>query len=493
MSHPSLNNESNKEGAISLLPYLPPLFAIVIGTFMVILDSTAVNVALPTWVIEFGVSLQTMQWAVTAYTLALSAVIPLAGWLSDQFGAKRVFLCSIAFFTLGSILCAFAQTPGQLILFRIVQGLGGGMVSPIGMAMVYRLAPPDKRGSIIGMLGIPMLLAPALGPVLSGWLVEYVSWHWIFWINLPIGLMGIWIGMKHLPTFQAQGNPSLDIVGMILGPAAFACLTYGFSEAGMGLASSRAFLGLSVGAVLLVLFVISCLLQRQPLLELRVFRSAPFTIGILTSWIMQTALFGTALLFPLLLQQVKQLGPLDTGLHLLPQAVGSMIFMPLAGKWFDRTGVRPPLTLGMLFIAGGLCTMALVGTKQEPAFIMIILFALGSGMGLSMMSLNTYVLNATPPRMVSRVTPLTSASQQVVSSFAIAGFTGYLSSQITTNMEGKMPTTEASIAAFSDTFWIAACIGGLGLVLGLFLKKKQIPMKENITMNEMQRKDTSTR
>ncbi|WP_339278257.1 MDR family MFS transporter [Paenibacillus sp. FSL W8-0426] len=472
MSQHSLLQEQPKESSFSIRPYLPPLIAIVIGTFMVILDSTAVNVALPTWVRDFGVTLQTMQWAVTAYTLALSAVIPLAGWLSDKFGAKRVFLSSIGFFTLGSLLCAFAQTSGQLILFRVIQGLGGGMVSPVGMAMVYRLAPPDKRGSIIGMLGIPMLLAPALGPVISGWLVEYVSWHWIFWINLPIGLAGIWIGMKHLPSFQSQANPRLDVLGLFLGPAAFACLTFGFSEAGSGLASSYALWGLSAGTVLLALFVISCLVQREPLLELRVMKSGPFTIGIITSWIMQTALFGTVLLFPLLLQQVKQLGPLATGLHLLPQAIGSMIFMPLAGKWFDKMGARPPLTVGMLLISGGLFAMSIVGTDYGPSFIMLILFALGSGMGLSMMSLNTYVLNATPPQMVSRVTPLTSASQQVVSSFAIAGFTGYLSSRITNNAGKELSAMDAHTAAFSDTFWLAACIATVGLVCSFLLKKK---------------------
>lgn len=153
--------------AFSIKSILLPLLSIIVGMIMVILDSTVVNVAIPNLVEYFKTDLQTIQWTVTGYTLALSAVIPLAGWLTDRFGAKRVFLFTIAMFTLGSVLCSIAQSPEQLIVFRVIQGLGGGMVAPIGMAMVFRLAPPDKRGSIMGMLGIPMLLAPALGPVLS--------------------------------------------------------------------------------------------------------------------------------------------------------------------------------------------------------------------------------------------------------------------------------------------------------------------------------------
>src|ERR1700730_14566558 len=140
---------------------------------MVILDSTIVNVALPGLVKTFGSTLSTMQWTITGYTLALSAVIPLAGWMTDRFGAKRIFLITIAFFTLGSLLCSMAQTPEQLIIFRIIQGIGGGMVAPIGMAMIFRLAPPGKMGAVMGVLGIPMILAPAFGPMLSGWLIEF--------------------------------------------------------------------------------------------------------------------------------------------------------------------------------------------------------------------------------------------------------------------------------------------------------------------------------
>ncbi|WP_068614046.1 MDR family MFS transporter [Paenibacillus tuaregi] len=474
------NNDEDKP--FSMKDVMAPLLAVIIGTFMVILDSTVVNVAIPTLVDYFHSSLHTIQWSVTAYTLSLSAVIPLAGWMSDKFGSKRIFLVSIGLFTIGSVLCAFAQTPEQLIFFRILQGLGGGMVSPIGMAMVYRIAPADRRGSIIGMFGIPMLLAPALGPVLSGWLVEYVNWSWIFLINLPIGILGIWIGKKHLPSFQGHEAPSLDITGMILGPLAFALITFGVSEGGVSWTSTRTLTGLIAGGASLILFVISCLKKKQPLLELKIFRSSDFTRGIVTSWIMQAALFGTVLLFPLLLQQVKHYSPLSTGLILLPQAAGSMIFMPLAGRLFDKVGARPPLIAGMTLITGGLFAMSCLKSDTPLAILMVTLFLLGSGMGLSMMSLNTHVLNATPRHLVSRVTPLTSALQQVVVSFAIAGFTGYLGSRMTTHMHSvgaKTNSLESGIAAFGETFLLAACVACAGLVLSFFIRKPKPEVQES--------------
>lgn len=191
---------------------LPPLLAIIVGMIMVILDSTVVNVAVPSLVKYFNTDLKTIQWTVTGYTLALSAVIPLAGWLTDKFGSKQIFLVTITLFTLGSVLCGIAQTPLQLIIFRVIQGLGGGMIAPIGMAMVFKLAPPERRGSVMGMLGIPMLMAPAFGPILSGWLVDAYSWHWIFIINLPIGIVAFILGMKYLPKSDRPGTaPHLDI------------------------------------------------------------------------------------------------------------------------------------------------------------------------------------------------------------------------------------------------------------------------------------------
>src|SRR5919109_1234696 len=207
-----------------------PLAAIVLGTFMAILDNTVVNVALPTLERFFKVDLHQIQWVVTGYMLAQAAVIPLSGWLGDRFGAKRLYLISLALFALGSALCALAPSTTLLIAFRVLQGLGGGMLMPIGMAFLYRLSPPEQRGLVMGVFGVPILLAPALGPILGGWLVQYADWRYIFLINVPVGLVAVALGLRALPVLAAQrAAGALDTPGMILGPLGFAALSYGIS------------------------------------------------------------------------------------------------------------------------------------------------------------------------------------------------------------------------------------------------------------------------
>ncbi len=242
---------------------LVPLITIIIGIFMVVLDGTAVNVALQRLVVDFKTPLSTVQWTVTGYTLAQAAVIPLAGWLSDRFGAKYIFLTSVALFTLGSVLCATAQGADALIAFRVLQGIGGGCVIPIAMAYTFRLSPPEKVGLLMAIMGIPTLFAPAIGPVLAGWLVQYHSWRWIFLLNLPVGITGVTLGIRSLPKIERQTVAALDLTGMILAPLAFAALCYGISEGSTSWTSVNTIGGIVVGVVALVLFVVAELRARR--------------------------------------------------------------------------------------------------------------------------------------------------------------------------------------------------------------------------------------
>ncbi|AGK55861.1 MDR family MFS transporter [Bacillus sp. 1NLA3E] len=466
-----MSNKELNEIPFSLKAIIGPLMAVIVGMIMVILDSTIMNVALPGLIKDFGSTVSTMQWAITGYTLALSAVIPLAGWMTDRFGAKRIFLTTIILFTLGSLLCSIAQSPVQLITFRVIQGLGGGMVAPIGMAIVFRIAPPGKVGSIMGMLGIPMLLAPALGPVISGYLIEYVSWHWIFLINLPIGILAVFIGMRFLPKFDRKTVPSLDILGIILAPIAFSMLAFGISEGGKSWSSTETLTGLIVGGVALLLFIIVELRQKQPLLELKVFGSGDFTRGILIAWISQIALFGAILLVPLYLQTVKGYGSFHTGLLLLPQALASAVMMPIGGRLFDKLGARPMAIGGLTIITSALYMLSQITPTTSNGYVMTALAMMGGGMGFSMMSINTHVLQAAPRNLVSRVTPLTTAAQQVMVSFAVAGMTGFLTSRIEDQMPTATSPINAMVAGYGDTFLLAAGIAAFGAILSLILRR----------------------
>ncbi|MBO9596543.1 MAG: DHA2 family efflux MFS transporter permease subunit [Cohnella sp.] len=464
-----------EEAPFSMKAIMGPMMAIVVGMIMVILDSTVMNIALPTLMSDFDSTVNTMQWSITAYTLALSAVIPLAGWLTDRFGAKQVFLITIFLFTAGSILCSFATTPEQLIIYRIIQGVGGGMVQPIGMAIIFKLAPPNKQGAVMGMLGIPMMLGPALGPVLGGYLLEYATWHWIFLINLPIGIIAIMVGLRYLPKVERKSVPALDFWGMLLAPIAFATLSYAVSEGGKDWGSTNTIVSLIVGGVALVLFIIVELLHKQPLLELRVFGSSDFTIGIFASWLMTMALFGSFLFVPMYMQQVFHYEPLKTGFMILPQVAMTGLFMPIGGKLFDKFGARVVSVVGIGFIAAGLFYMSQIHADSGAGYVITATMIMGVGMGLSMMPVNTHILKVAPRKLVGRVTPLVSAAQQVVVSFAIAGLASYMGNRIEDHMAATKGDAAVSlVSAFGDTFLVAGCIAVAGALLAILLRRPKV-------------------
>src|SRR5919201_1856557 len=442
-----------------------PLAAIVLGTFMAILDNTIVNVALPTLERFFKADLHQIQWVVTGYMLAQAAVIPLSGWLGDRFGAKRLYLISLSLFALGSALCSLAPSSTMLIAFRVVQGLGGGMLMPLGMSFIYRLSPPDKRGLVMSAFGIPILLAPALGPVLSGWLVQYADWRWIFLINVPVAVVAVTLGLRALPNLGAQrAVGALDTLGAVLAPFGFAAVSYGISESTTaGWTGTSTLLSLAVGAAALIAFAVRELTTAAPLLELHVFRSRDFSLAIVTQWVGQAALFGALFLVPLFLQQVRGYGAFDTGLFTLPQALAAAVVMPIGGRLFDRIGARVPVILGLVLVTISTWFLAQITATTTGEDLRWVLAMRGAGMGLMMMPLNTHVLNSAPRNLVSRVTSLTSALQNVVGSLAIAGLATILQNQVAHN---------DAATAFDNTFMVAAVAAAVGVLLALTLRRR---------------------
>jgi EmrB/QacA subfamily drug resistance transporter len=453
-----------------------PLVAIIIGTFMVILDTTVVNVALPTLGRVFATDISLLQWVIGAYLLAQAAVIPLSGWISDRFGAKRVYLISLVLFTLGSALCGLAQSGEMLIGTRVLQGLGGGMLMPIGMAVLYRLTPPERRGAIFGLFGLPLMVAPALGPLLSGYLLEFADWRFIFLINVPIGAVALLFALRTLPNIPAgRVAGALDTLGVILGPLAFVSLSFGISQSTqVGWTATPTLAGIGVGLVALVLFIWRELAATDPVLELRVFRSRDFTLAILTQWAGFGAMFGSFFLVPLFLQQVRGYGSFETGLFTLPQAVASAIFMQISGRAFDRFGVKPPVVLGVSLIVGAMWLMSRLSGTTTGEDLRLPLILMGAGMGSMMMALNTHMLNTAPRELVGRVTSLTSALQNVVGSLAIATFATILQARLPVHLAeasgaaGGQPSpamlTDAAAFAFGDVYRTAlavACVAWL--------------------------------
>ncbi len=490
------NTTESLDPDFKLKSIMVPLIAIIAGVFMVVLDSTAMNVALNTLVIDFHSDLTILQWTVTGYMLAQASVIPLAGWMSDRFGAKNIFLISVALFTIGSILCATPSTPEWLIFFRVLQGIGGGSVLPVSMAYIYRLSPPSKVGTVMGLMGIPILFAPAIGPVLSGWLVEFHSWRWIFLINIPIGIVCILIGLKKLPAIERHDVAGFDLPGMIFGPLAFAALSYGVTEGASSWTSGKTLTGLIIGTIALIIFIIVELRATTPLLELRVFKSIDFSVGIVVQWIAQFALFGAIFLLPQFLQQARGYGAFDTGMILLPQAIASGLVMPIGGLLFDKIGVRWLVVVGLSLVSGAIYQYSQVDLTTTGKDLIVPLVMAGAGMGLMMMPMNTHLFNKAPRDLVSRVTSLTNSFQQVVNSLAVATLVTILATRVTVRMDelkASMPAgTGATVAnpdqlppemqqamlkvgvqAFADTFGFMVFVALFGAVLGLLLRRNK--------------------
>jgi EmrB/QacA subfamily drug resistance transporter len=457
---------------MSLKSIVPPLIAIIIGMFMVILDSTALNVMIPRLIKDFESSYSAVQWAVTGYVLAQSAVIPLAGWLSDRYGAKRIFLISVALFAVGSLLCSVAQSIEQLVFFRIIQGLGGGLVVPVGFAFTYRLSPPGQVGRVMAFMSAPMMLAPAIGPVLSGWMIEHLSWHWIFLINVPIGVIGLLIGIRNLPNIERQTVPALDVVGMVLAPIAFASLSYGISVSGSGWDSAKTIGGLIVGGIALILFVNAQLRRSNPLLELRVFASGSFTKGIIVLWTATFGVFGSLFLIPQMLQNMRGYSAFETGLIMLPYAVAVASVVQVTGRLFDKIGIRWIAVTGLSIAAVAEFMLSRITPDTGLGTIVFSIILLGTGLGCCMMPLNTNLMKVAPQHLVGRVTALSNALQQVVVSFAVAGLSTALTSRFN-NFAGSGSNTVIWSQAFHDTFLIVMTIAIVGAIISFFLHKQK--------------------
>src|SRR4051794_14238450 len=372
---------------------------VVIGAIMSILDITVVNVALPTFQTVFGspghpIAYSTVAWSVTAYTLALATVIPMTGWAADRFGTKRLYMTAIALFVSGSVLCAAAWSIGALIGFRVLQGFGGGMLMPLGMTIMTRAAGPHRIGRLMAILGVPMLLGPILGPIIGGYLIQVASWHWIFLINAPIGLIAIVYAWRVLPRDSPEPSESFDFLGMALMSPGLALFLFGVSSIpGEGTASApRVWAPMLIGVVLMIAFVFHSFRPAHPLLDLRLFKNRNLTISIITMFLFVAAFFGGLLLVPTYFQQVRGESALMAGLLVAPQGLGAMLTMPIAGTLSDRMPVGRIVPVGLVVIVIGFFGLTQVTADTSYGLLIAELFVLGLGMGGTMMALFTTAL-----------------------------------------------------------------------------------------------------
>ncbi|GAA3536183.1 multidrug resistance protein B [Aeromicrobium flavum] len=401
---------------------------VVLGAIMSILDVTVVNVALPTFQTELSstdepLKYATVAWTATAYMLALAAVIPLTGWAADRFGTKRLYMTAIALFTLGSLLCATAWNIESLIAFRVLQGLGGGMLMPLGMTIMTRAAGPHRMGRLMAILGIPMLLGPIMGPILGGILIDQASWHWVFLINLPIGIVGLVYASRVLPKDSPEPSERLDVVGMLLMSPGLALLLYGISSIpGEGTAmAAKVIVPAVIGVLLIGAFVVYSFKPQHPLLDLRLLGNRNLRVSLIVMFLFASAFFGALLLVPTYFQQVHGESVLMAGLLVAPQGIGAMLTMPIAGALVDRIPVGRIVPFGFIGILVGMFGLATSTDPGTPYWHIIgWLFVMGLGMGGTMMPIFTSALKTLTNQEVARGSTLLNVVQQVASASGIA-------------------------------------------------------------------------
>jgi EmrB/QacA subfamily drug resistance transporter len=492
---------------------------VVLGAIMSILDITVVNVALPTFQTEFGepgapLLYSTVTWSVIAYTLALAMVIPLTGWAADRFGTKRLYMTALLLFTLGSILCATATSIGMLIGFRFLQGLGGGMLMPLGMTIMTRAAGPARMGRLMAILGVPMLLGPIFGPILGGYLIDNYSWHWIFLINVPIGIAAITYSWFVLASDRPTPSESFDWVGAALMSPGLAMFLYGVSSIpgeGTFFSFKVIFWG-TLGLLMIAAFVFWSFRTKHPLLDLRLFSNRNLTVSVMTMFLFAAAFFGGLLLVPTYFQQVRGETPLQAGWLMAVQGLGAMITMPIAGALTDKLPVGRIVPFGLVAIIGGMFALTQLTATTPYSYILPVLFVMGMGMGATMMPLMTSALKTLKSHDVARGSTLLNISQQVASSIGVAIMSVVLTNGLKNDPLLKASTAfneatagikdpaklgeiaqqfpqvaallakgqevlmaaihEAMAVAFANTFWVAAILLSLTLIPAYFLPRK---------------------
>ena len=441
--------------------------------FMVVLDSVVVITALPRMQRDLHVSLSSLQWTLNAYGIAFAAGIITAAALGDRLGRRKVFTFGLALFTAASVACAVAPNVSELIVARTVQGLGGAIVLPLSLTILTAAFPIERRGMIVGIYGGLAGLAVAMGPIVGGAVTQSVDWHWIFWINVPIGVVAVLLGLRLLP--ESYGAPErLDLVGVGLVTAGVVALVWALSRASdVGWSSAEVVGTLVAGAVLLVVFVRWESSVREPMVPLRLFADRDFTIGNVTTFLMSGAIFAGGLLVTEEFQLARHYSPVGAGLRLLPFFATPMFVSPLAGALSDRIGRRPIIVVGLSMLTAGFVWVAWRGSLST-SWIEIVIALLFAGVGISMAlpTVPTAVLSAVAPHEMGKASGINYMAQRFGAVFAIAiGSTVFAS-------YGGLGSPATVTAGFKPALWACSIFAGLGALAATAMSAKRAAAAE---------------
>ena len=464
---------------------------VVLGTIMSILDTTIVNVAIQTLGRELHASLTSIQWVSTGYLLALATVIPLTGWSMERFGGRNMWMISVALFLAGSALCGLAWSTESLIAFRVLQGFGGGMIMPVGMALLAQTAGPHRVGRVMSVIGVPMLLGPILGPVIGGLIVDSWSWRWIFYVNVPIAIVSLALAEKLLhPAAGRADAGKLDWLGLLLLSPGLAGVVFGLSETEThgGMGDPIAWGPIVAGLILIAAFVMHAARAPRPLIDVRLFKVPAFGSAAATTFLLAGSLFGAMLILPLYYQVDRGESALAAGLLMAPQGLGAAAVMPIAGKLADKVGGGRVAVVGLIIATIGTLPFAFVGGDTPYALLAGVLVIRGIGIGSTMMPAMAAAYATLDSAAVPRATSALNVLQRVGGALGTCILAVVLQHEIRETLGGAAagggiginvpPGAQARVAdtlagAFATTFWwaVGACL--LALIPAIILARTE--------------------
>lgn len=403
------------------------MLVVIIGGFMSILDTSIVNIAMPKMMAVFGVGTDKAQWILTAYMLTMGVLQPTTGYLCDVWGSKRMYVASLVVFTIGSALCGLAWSNDSMIAFRVIQAVGGGVIIPVGMSIIYSIFPPEERNLAMGIWGISAMVAPAIGPTLSGYFVEYLDWRLIFMINIPFGILGTILAMFILRESPLHANAKFDGIGFLTSAIGLFCLLLALSEVSdEGWSSPYILALLFVSAINLIFFVLYELMHDDPLLDLTLFKNPTFSASTLVTFIGTICLYGGIFLVPLFMENMLDYSAMQNGILLFPAAAIAGIMMPVSGKIADKIGAKPVVLVGLFLLGLGNYGLRYLDLDTPYNYIFWFLMIRGVGLGLFMMPVTVAGMNTVPFNKISRASAMNNAVRQISGSFGIAMLTTIL-------------------------------------------------------------------
>ena len=451
-------------------------FVVILGAIMSILDTTIVNVALKTLGEDLDAPLASVQWVLTGYMLSLAAVIPITGWAARRFGPRNVYVLSLILFTAGSMLCGLATSVGELTFFRVLQGIGGGMLLPIGQLMMANAAGPKRMGRVMSVVAIPAMLAPIFGPALGGVIVDNFSWQWIFYVNVPVGIVALVAALRILPKGDRSPAGRLDVRGLALMSTGLPLLTYGLAEIGATghFLVPRVLVPLVGGIALIVAFVFHALRVKNPLLDLHLYRRATFAAASGTMFLLGGALFGGLVLLPLYWQDVRGESVAYTGLLTAPMGIGMVLVMPLAGRLTDRFGGGLLAVIGVSITTIATIPFALIGSGTSIAALTGAMVIRGVGVGLAFIPAMTAAYASLNRSELPDAAPQLNVIQRVGGSIG----TAVLAVVLQRALVGAISPAEMA-SAFGTAFWCATGITAIAIVPSFLLMRAERAVKRD--------------